>query len=127
MTLMTTIFVVCGKVNDTNLSRYSDYSERTYRRHVEAGLGLEGMNQALIEPVIADVSPRIAVVDCTLTEPNGRHTYGLDGVYIELRGYSRLGWSRQTPKSVRSVVITQRGDAPQAPHLIEVDESGMDE
>ena len=28
MTLMTTIFVVCGKVNYTNLSRYSDRSER---------------------------------------------------------------------------------------------------
>ncbi|NJL48660.1 MAG: hypothetical protein HC929_15735 [Leptolyngbyaceae cyanobacterium SM2_5_2] len=44
---MTTIFVVCGKVNGTNLSRYSDTSERTYRRHYEAGLGLEGINQAL--------------------------------------------------------------------------------
>jgi len=81
MTLMTTIFVVCGKVNDTNLSRYSDYSERTYRRHVEAGLGLEGINQALISQVIADDSTRIAVVDCTVTEKSGRHTYGLDGVY----------------------------------------------
>jgi hypothetical protein len=51
---MTTIFVVCGKVNYTNLSRYSDYCERTYRRHFEAGLGLEGLNQALIEQVSAD-------------------------------------------------------------------------
>ncbi len=41
MPLMTTTFVVCGKVNYTNLSRYSDRSERTYRRHFEAGLGLE--------------------------------------------------------------------------------------
>jgi hypothetical protein len=46
MTLMTTIFRVCGQVNYTNLSRYSDRSERTDRRHFEAGLGLEGLNQA---------------------------------------------------------------------------------
>lgn len=81
MTLMTTIFVVCGKVNYTNLSRYSDRSERTYRRHFESGLGLEGLNQALIEQVTADDSPQIAVVDCTFTEKSGRHTYGLDWFY----------------------------------------------
>jgi hypothetical protein len=78
---MTTIFVVCGKVNYTNLSRYSDRSERTYRRHFEAGLGLEGLNQALIEQVTADDSTQIAVVDCTFTEKSGRHTYGLDWFY----------------------------------------------
>ena len=81
MTLMTTIFVVCGKVNYTNLSRYSDRSERTYRRHFESGLGLEGLNQALIEQVTADDSTQIVVVDCTFTEKSGRHTYGLDGFY----------------------------------------------
>ena len=81
MTLMTTIFVVCGKVNYTNLSRYSDRSERTYRRHFDAGLGLEGLNQALIEQVTGGDSPQIAVVDCTFTEKSGRHTYGLDWFY----------------------------------------------
>ena len=81
MTLITTIFVVCRKVNDTNLSRYSDTSERTHRRHFEAGLGLEGINQALIDQVIAADSPRIAVVDCTFTEKSSRHTYGLNGFY----------------------------------------------
>ena len=78
---MTTIFVVCGKVNYTNLSRYSNCCERTYRRHFEAGLGLEGLNQALIEQVSADDSSQIVVVDCTFTEKSGRHTYGLDWFY----------------------------------------------
>jgi hypothetical protein len=78
---MTTIFVVCGKVNYTNLSRYSDYCERTYRRQFEAGLGLEGLNQALIDQVSADDSTQIVVVDCTFTEKSGRHTYGLDWFY----------------------------------------------
>ena len=39
---MTTIFVVCGKVNYTNLSRYSNLCERTYRRHFNQGLDLRG-------------------------------------------------------------------------------------
>ncbi len=81
MTLMTTIFVVCGKVNYTNLSRYSDRTERTYRRHFKAGLGLKGLNQALIEQVIAGDSTQIVVVDCTFSEKSGRHTYGLDWFY----------------------------------------------
>jgi len=31
-TLISTIMVMCGKVNFTNLSRYSEINERTYRR-----------------------------------------------------------------------------------------------
>ena len=78
---MTTIFVVCGKVNDTNLSRYSDLSERTYRRHFQQGLGFESLNQGLVESLRQEACPQIAVVDCTFVEKSGRHTYGLDWFY----------------------------------------------
>lgn len=78
---MTTIFVVCGKVNYTNLSRYSDLSERTYRRHFKRGIGVEGLNQRLIEQVRGEQKAQIAVVDCTFLEKSGRHTYGLDWFY----------------------------------------------
>lgn len=78
---MTTIFVVCGKVNYTNLSRYSDLSERTYRRHFQQGLGFESLNQGLVESLRQEACPQIAVVDCTFVEKSGRHTYGLDWFY----------------------------------------------
>ena len=78
---MTTIFVVCGKVNYTNLSRYSHYSERTYRRHFQKGLGAEVLNQSLIEQVKCPGGTQIAVVDCTFLHKSGRHTYGLDWFY----------------------------------------------
>ncbi|WP_017326578.1 IS4 family transposase [Synechococcus sp. PCC 7336] len=78
---MSTIFVVCGKVNYTNLSRYSELSERTYRRHFEQGLGLERLNQTLIEQVSSSQSNQIAVVDCNFVEKSGRHTPGLDWFY----------------------------------------------
>ncbi len=45
---MVTILTRWGKVNYTNLSRYSLLSERTYRRHFNQGLPLESVNQHLI-------------------------------------------------------------------------------
>ena len=78
---MTTIFVVCGKVNYTNLSRYSRVSERTYRRHFHKGFDAEELNQVLIEQVRQEDCAQIAVVDCTFVEKSGRCTYGLDWFY----------------------------------------------
>ncbi|MGF1535448.1 MAG: transposase [Elainellaceae cyanobacterium] len=78
---MTSIFVVCGKVNYTNLSRYSGLSERSYRRHFERGYGFERLNQSLIEQVRPEQSAQIAVVDCTFIEKSGQHTPGLDWFY----------------------------------------------
>jgi hypothetical protein len=78
---MTTIFVACGKVNYTTLSRYSDLSERTYRRHFQRGFGAESLNQALIEQVRRSERTQIVVVDCTFLEKSGRHTYGLAWFY----------------------------------------------
>jgi hypothetical protein len=43
--------VVCGNVNFTNLSRYSDLSEKTYRRHFKDTMGFEAVNQCVIEQV----------------------------------------------------------------------------
>ena len=78
---MTTIFVVCGKVNYTDLSRYSDLSERTYRRHFQRGFGVEPLNQDLVASVRREESAQIAVVDCTFVEKSGRHTHGVDWFY----------------------------------------------
>lgn len=78
---MTAIFVVCGPVTYTNLSRYSELTERTYRRHFNKGVGFESINQLLIEQNTSDSSVEIAVVDCTFAEKSGRHTPGLDWFY----------------------------------------------
>ena len=79
--LMTTIFVVCGKVNYSNLSRYSDYTERTYRRHFDQGIGFEWLNQRLIEQARTAEGTQIGVVDCNFVEKSGGQTYGLDWFY----------------------------------------------
>ena len=78
---MVSILVLCGKVNYTNLSRYSDLSERTYRRHFNQGLPLESINQSLIEQSRDPEHTLILAVDCTFLEKSGRHTYGIDSFY----------------------------------------------
>ncbi|MEO0706838.1 MAG: hypothetical protein AAF050_14380 [Cyanobacteria bacterium J06649_5] len=53
LALFATIYMVCGQVNFTNLSRYSPLSERTYRRHFGEPYGFIGLNQAVIELAVA--------------------------------------------------------------------------
>jgi Transposase DDE domain len=94
--LVTTIFVVCGNVNFTNLSRYSDLSEKTYRRHFKGTIGFEALNQCVIEQVRRPkTGTRIAAVDCTFVHKSGRHTEGLDSFYNGTPGKAQRGleWS----------------------------------
>jgi hypothetical protein len=96
LTLFTTLFVVCGRVNFTNLSRYSDLSEKTYRRHFKDTLGFESLNQQVIERLHRPKpGPRIAAVDCTFVGKSGRHTAGLDLFYNGTTGKAQRGleWS----------------------------------
>lgn len=60
------------------MSRYSDLSEKTHRRHFNAGIGFEPLNLELIDQVTSAESEQIAVVDCNFVEKSGRHTHGLD-------------------------------------------------
>ena len=64
-----------------NLSRYSAYSEKTYRRQFNRGIAFERINQALIEQHGSPAGRQIAVVDCTFNEKSGRRTPGLDAFY----------------------------------------------
>jgi Transposase DDE domain len=96
MTLFTTLFVVCGNVNFANLSRYSNLSEKTYRRHFKDTIGFETLNQCVIEHVHRPrKGTRIAAVDCTFVGKSGRRTEGLDLFYNGSTGKSERGleWS----------------------------------
>jgi DDE superfamily endonuclease len=88
--------VVCGNVNFTNLSRYSELSEKTYRRHFKGTIGFEAVNQCVIEQVHSSKTvTRIAAVDCTFVRKSGRHTEGLDSFYNGTKGKAERGleWS----------------------------------
>jgi hypothetical protein len=79
--LLSSLLVVSGRANYTNLSRYSELSERSYRRHFNEGVGFEGVNQQVIGASTGADSIQILVVDCTFNEKSGRATPGLDWFY----------------------------------------------
>lgn len=74
---MVTIVVTCVQINYTNLSRYSDSCEKTYRRHFDKGLGLEGLDHGLIEQATGCEDTLLIAVDCTFLTKSGARTYGL--------------------------------------------------
>jgi Transposase DDE domain len=78
VTLMTTILVVCGKVNFTNLSRYSGLNEKTYRRHFGKEVALTEFNGALVEMACAPEHQLLAVMDGSFLPKSGKATAGLD-------------------------------------------------
>jgi hypothetical protein len=59
-TLFATILIACGKVNFTNLSRYSSLSEKTYRRKFEKPFDFMKFNAQIIRAVTAERQPMIA-------------------------------------------------------------------
>ncbi|MCY7282840.1 MAG: transposase, partial [Cyanobacteria bacterium CAN_BIN43] len=78
---MPTILLVCGKVNFTNLSRYSDLSEKTYRRQYSQSFNYLGFNAEIIAVATAATATVIGVMDASFCPKSGKHTYGLDWFY----------------------------------------------
>ena len=97
LTLLPSLLIVCGKATYTNLSRYSELCERTYRRHYNRGIGFEAVNQQVIEQHGSSAGRQIGVIDCTFGEKSGRHTPGLDWFYN--------GKTQQTEKGLEWSVI----------------------
>jgi len=80
-TLFATILIACGKVNFTNLSRYSGLRERTYRRAFKQRVDFAALNAAVIKAAIAENHALIAVMDCSFIAKSGKQTFGIDRFY----------------------------------------------
>jgi hypothetical protein len=63
------------------MSRYSELSERTYRRHFAKRYPFISLNQALIVEAIVPSHYQIAVIDASFVPKSGKATYGLDRFY----------------------------------------------
>lgn len=81
LTLFPAILLMCGKVNFSNLSRYSDVSERTYRRQYGQSFAFVQFNQQTIAVAIPAPVEAIAAMDCSFVPKRGKATYGLDWFY----------------------------------------------
>jgi hypothetical protein len=76
-----TLFVVCGKANFTNLSRYGDYSERTYRRQYQKTFDFIPFHAQTITAAIEPSREQIAAIDCSFINKSGKQTWGVDNFY----------------------------------------------
>jgi hypothetical protein len=91
LTLFCSIFILCGRVNFTNLSRYSNLSERTYRRQYAKKFKFLEFNGQVIEEAIPKAHRKIAVTDCSFIHKSGKKTYGIDYFYNSSIGKASLG------------------------------------
>lgn len=98
LVLFSTIFIVCGKVNFTNLSRYSQLSERTYRRQFSQPFDFLHFNQILIKQAMQNSPRKIVAIDCSFIPKSGKQTYGKD--------YFFNGCAGQPEKGLEISVIT---------------------
>jgi hypothetical protein len=73
--------LVFGKANFTNMSRYSDKSERTYRRQYSKNFNFTGLNAEVIQAATALAQVLICVMDCSFIPKSGKQTPGLDWFY----------------------------------------------
>jgi len=70
-----------GKVNFTNLSRYSTLNERSYRRQYDAVFEFMALNGCLISQAIAPGRFQVGAIDCSFVPKSGKATYGVDRFY----------------------------------------------
>lgn len=90
-TLLTTILVLCGKVNFTNLSRYSPLNEKTYRRFFRKIFNFCHFNQVLVELYGPSDHGLLAVMDASFNFKSGKKTFGLDYFYNGCHSRSERG------------------------------------
>jgi hypothetical protein len=80
-----------GKVNFTNLSRYSQWSEKTYRRQYTQAFDFMSLNAQLIREVVGESVTQIGAIDCSFIAKSGKKTYGLDWFYNSSANRSEKG------------------------------------
>jgi hypothetical protein len=80
-----------GKVNYTNLSRYSDLDEKTYRRQFAKKLNFIEFNRLGNKMAIPETAVKIAALDCSFVAKSGKKTYGLGKFWDGKQGKAEKG------------------------------------
>jgi hypothetical protein len=89
--LFSTMLLVYGKVNFTNLGRYSSLSEKTYRRHFLKGFDFPRFPQYFVKEALKDERTIIAVIDCSFLKKSGNKTEGKAYFYNGVAGKTEQG------------------------------------
>ena len=89
--LFSTMLLVYGKVNFTNLGRYSSLSEKTYRRHFLKGFDFPRFPQYFVKEALNPERTIIAVIDCSFLKKSGNKTEGKAYFYNGVAGKTEQG------------------------------------
>jgi len=89
--LFSTILLVYGKVNFTNLGRYSSLSEKTYRRHFLKNFDFPEFHKYFIKKALNHEPTIIAVIDCSFIKKSAKKTEGKASFYNGLAGIPEEG------------------------------------
>ena len=76
--LFATVLAARGRLNFSNLSRYSPYSERTLWRQFQQRFEFPLFNRLAIAQVTDQSSALVVAQDATFIRKSGKHTYGID-------------------------------------------------
>ena len=91
LSLFSTIFILCCKVDFTNLSRYSQILERTYRRQFERSFNFIKGNVSLIGQAISVKAGQVIAIDCSFIPKSRKATYGIEYFYNRTAGRAEKG------------------------------------
>lgn len=101
--LFSAVFSLRGRVNFTNLARFSPLHEQTFRRHFQKAFRWVWFNLTVLRLRRHPEEPVIGVFDCSFLPKSGRETWGLDQFFSSLAGRSKKGME----VSVLGVVATE--------------------
>lgn len=90
------IFSIQGRVNYTNLARFSKYNESTFRRNFKKffdwlNFNLQIMQLAGLRFSSKSITEIIAAIDCSYLPKAGKKTFGLDFFYSGVAGRNKKG------------------------------------
>lgn len=86
------VFSIQGRVNFTNLARYSAFAESSFRRNFSKFFDWLSFNLSLMAlGGLSFENPVIAAIDCSFISKSGKHTFGLDKFWSGVANQTKKG------------------------------------
>jgi len=86
------IFSIQGRINYTNLARYSKYNESTFRRNFKKFFDWLNFNLQIMHLAGFRFSNQvIAAIDCSYISKSGKRTFGIDYFFSGVAGRNKKG------------------------------------
>lgn len=91
LTLLTTLMCLRGKANFRNLSRYSDFNEKSYSRWDQSDFDFVEFNSLGLAEISHSDNMLVAAIDCSFINKSGSPPYGIDKFYNGKQGKAEKG------------------------------------